>query len=228
MDALARANELRIQRAQLKRDLKAGRHSIRRVLLHPPDYVETAKVFDLLLAVPSLGRVKVSKILAHCRIAPSKTIGGLSEPQRSELVALLDAGRDRPPALDPDDAVPAVWVNAVGGLSTERELVEALDVTPEEFTELLRVGRVLALVTEAGKRLFPDFQLGDGKILTSLLEAHQILVREGSTSPWSAASWIMAPHPELDGLSPSAWACAGRSESTLIELAERDAARLAA
>ena len=89
MDALARANEIRTQRAQLKRDLKAGRLSIHTLLLNPSEYVETAKVFDMLLAVPKYGRVKVNKILAHCRISPSKTIGGLSERQRSELVSLL-------------------------------------------------------------------------------------------------------------------------------------------
>jgi len=89
MDALARANQIRIKRAQLKRDLKAGRLSIHTLLLKPPEYLETAKVFDMLLAVPKYGRVKVNKILAHCRIAPSKTIGGLSERQRSELTSLL-------------------------------------------------------------------------------------------------------------------------------------------
>jgi hypothetical protein len=89
MDALARANEIRIQRAQLKRDLKAGRRSIHSLLLDPPEYVETAKVFDMLLAVPKYGRVKVNKILSYCRISPSKTIGGLSERQRRELVDLM-------------------------------------------------------------------------------------------------------------------------------------------
>ena len=89
MDALARANQIRIKRAQLKRDLKSGRLSIHALLLNPPEYVETAKVFDMLLAVPKYGRVKVNKILAHSRIAPSKTIGGLSERQRSELTSLL-------------------------------------------------------------------------------------------------------------------------------------------
>jgi hypothetical protein len=89
MDALARANQIRVKRAQLKRDLKSGRLSIHSLLLKPPEYVETAKVFDMLLAVPKYGRVKVNKILAHCRISPSKTIGGLSERQRSELVSLL-------------------------------------------------------------------------------------------------------------------------------------------
>ena len=89
MDALKRANAIRSRRAQLKRDLKGGRQSIQTLLLDPPDYVETAKVFDMLLAVPKYGRVKVNKILTQCRISPSKTIGGLSERQRTELVALL-------------------------------------------------------------------------------------------------------------------------------------------
>jgi len=89
MDALQRANEIRTRRAQLKRDLKAGRHGIHQLLLDPPSYVETAKVFDMLLAVPKYGRVKVNRILVQCRISPSKTIGGLSQRQRAELVSLL-------------------------------------------------------------------------------------------------------------------------------------------
>ncbi len=89
MDALSRANDIRTSRAQLKRDLKAGRATIHGLLLDPPTYVETAKVFDMLLAVPKYGRVKVNKVLTQCRISPSKTIGGLSERQRSELVTLL-------------------------------------------------------------------------------------------------------------------------------------------
>ncbi len=89
MDALQRANEIRTQRARLKRDLKAARVSIDTLLLKPPEYLETAKVFDMLLAVPKYGRVKANKVLQHCRISPSKTIGGLSERQRAELVSLL-------------------------------------------------------------------------------------------------------------------------------------------
>ena len=61
MEALQRANEIRTRRAQLKRDLKAGRASIHTLLLEPPEYVETAKVFDMLLAVPKYGRVKVEQ-----------------------------------------------------------------------------------------------------------------------------------------------------------------------
>jgi hypothetical protein len=89
MDALQRANAIRTMRAQLKRDLKAGRVSIHDLLREPPEYLETAKVFDILLAVPKYGRVKANKVLQTCRISPSKTIGGLSERQRNELVSLL-------------------------------------------------------------------------------------------------------------------------------------------
>jgi hypothetical protein len=89
MDALKRANEIRTKRARLKRDLKAGRKQVHGLLLEPPDYLQTAKVFDVLLAVPKYGRVKANRILTQCRISPSKTIGGLSARQRNELVSFL-------------------------------------------------------------------------------------------------------------------------------------------
>jgi len=89
MDALAKANEVRARRAELKRDLKAGRVSIGALLLDEPPYLETAKVFDMLLALPKIGRVKATKILQSCRVSPSKTFGGLSERQRAELAGRL-------------------------------------------------------------------------------------------------------------------------------------------
>jgi hypothetical protein len=89
MDALQRANEIRTRRAQLKRDLKGRRASIIDLLLEPPEYIESMKVFDAMLAVPKYGRVKVNKTLQMCRISPSKTFGGLSQRQRLELVAMI-------------------------------------------------------------------------------------------------------------------------------------------
>ncbi len=89
MEALERANQIRSQRAKLKRDLRASKATIDRLLESPPEYLETAKVFDLLLAVPKFGRVKANKILQQVRISPSKTVGGLSDRQRGELVQLL-------------------------------------------------------------------------------------------------------------------------------------------
>ena len=77
------------KRTQLKRDLKAGRCVIEELLIDAPAFVLTAKVADVLLALPKYGPVKVNKLLSRCRIAPSKTIGGLSDRQRNELAALL-------------------------------------------------------------------------------------------------------------------------------------------
>jgi len=39
--------------------------------------------------VPRLGRVRAAKLLAQCRISQSKTVDGLSERQRAELVELF-------------------------------------------------------------------------------------------------------------------------------------------
>jgi hypothetical protein len=89
MEALKRANDIRSRRAELKRDLKARRSKLSHLLLDPPDYLETAKVVDLLMAVPKVGRVKTNRILNNVRLSPSKTVGGLSDRQRAELVAHL-------------------------------------------------------------------------------------------------------------------------------------------
>ena len=90
MDALSRANEVRALRAQLKRDLKARKVSIGALLVDPPPYLETAKVLDMVLALPKVGRVKATKVMHSCRVSPSKTFGGLSERQRAELAGRLD------------------------------------------------------------------------------------------------------------------------------------------
>ena len=89
MEALKRANEIRVQRARLKRDLKDGKVRIHEILEAPPDFVSTAKVFDMLVAVPKFGRVKATRFLNQCRISQSKTVGGLSDRQRAELIGLF-------------------------------------------------------------------------------------------------------------------------------------------
>ena len=89
MEALKRANDIRVKRARLKKDLKEGRVSIEQILRQPPEYVSTAKVFDMLMAVPKFGRVKAARFLNQCRISQSKTVGGLSERQRAELIGLF-------------------------------------------------------------------------------------------------------------------------------------------
>jgi hypothetical protein len=96
MDALRRANEIRVRRAQLKKDLKSGSAQIEQILRSPPAYVETAKVFDMLMAVPKFGRVKAARFLNQCRISQSKTVGGLSERQSTEWWTMGEGFRSAP------------------------------------------------------------------------------------------------------------------------------------
>ncbi|MGO9956331.1 MAG: hypothetical protein ACLP50_10190 [Solirubrobacteraceae bacterium] len=67
-----------------------GRASIGELLLDPPAFVQTANVFDMLLALPKVGRVKATKIMNSCRVSPNKTLGGLSDRQRAELAERLN------------------------------------------------------------------------------------------------------------------------------------------
>jgi hypothetical protein len=91
MDALKRANDVRVKRAKLKKDLKEGTVKIEKILSNPPEYVSTAKVIDILMAVPKFGRVKAARFLNTCRISQSKTVGGLSDRQRAELIGLFNS-----------------------------------------------------------------------------------------------------------------------------------------
>lgn len=89
IEALQRANGIRTERARLKECLKSGEARISQVLEEPPEYVHTAKVFDLIMAVPKFGRVKTARIMERCRVSPSKTVIGLTPRQRRELVEHL-------------------------------------------------------------------------------------------------------------------------------------------
>jgi len=89
MRALRHANEIRSGRARLKKELALGRVGIEEIIAQPPESAKTAKVYDLLLALPKIGPARATRCLTQCRIAPSKTVAGLSERQRHELIGLF-------------------------------------------------------------------------------------------------------------------------------------------
>jgi guanylate kinase len=89
--ALRLANEVRLGRAELKRRLASGRTRLEEVVAEPPACAATAKVYELAPAVPKIGPAKANRLLASCRIAPTKTLAGLSSRQRDELLERLRA-----------------------------------------------------------------------------------------------------------------------------------------
>jgi transposase len=88
------ANEIRSARAQLKKELASGKIELAQILAQPPEYVRTARVRDVLLALPKIGSVKAARILADCGIAHSKPLGGLTERQRTELLNRFRRGEN--------------------------------------------------------------------------------------------------------------------------------------
>ena len=97
LDPLARASDERAQagnqvrglRAKLKQDLREGTVRLEQILATGADYLASAEVFDLLVAVPKIGPVKAAHLLTIARISPSKTVAGLSARQRTRLIELL-------------------------------------------------------------------------------------------------------------------------------------------
>ena len=87
--ALAKANTVRLARADYKRAIQAGQERPMDVLADPPEWAARWHVMDLLRAIPGVGPCKARKWLRHCGVADSKTIGGLTERQRRQLVVLL-------------------------------------------------------------------------------------------------------------------------------------------
>jgi hypothetical protein len=89
-DALALANSVRAQRAALKLQLKQGNISIAALIGDPPQCLGTAKISELLMALPGYGPVKVGRLLERCQVSPRKTVAGLNERQRREVIRALE------------------------------------------------------------------------------------------------------------------------------------------
>jgi hypothetical protein len=89
LDALAHANEVRTYRAQLKRYMKTGLTRFPEVLCGDDPLLATMPVYDLLVSIPKVRRVKAQAVLAGARVSPSKTLGGLTDRQRRDLLFRL-------------------------------------------------------------------------------------------------------------------------------------------
>lgn len=91
-DALIIANGIRVERAKMKERLKSGTEQAIDILKDVPPYARTMKAMDLLLAIPKYGKYKASRTLSHCRVAQSKTLAGLTDRQREQIIEQLQVG----------------------------------------------------------------------------------------------------------------------------------------
>jgi hypothetical protein len=91
MQALARANQVRLARATLKRDVSAGRRNITEVIMESPWEAESMSLSELLCSQRRWGRARSRKLLASATLSEGKRVGSLTERQRRILVAALEA-----------------------------------------------------------------------------------------------------------------------------------------
>lgn len=66
-----------------------GERRLDEILGQVAEFAGGAKVLGLVRAVPKLGRVRARRLLVHCGIGTPKAVGGLSERQRVELIAVV-------------------------------------------------------------------------------------------------------------------------------------------
>jgi hypothetical protein len=90
-DALKTANRVRVFRARKKRELKARVADPRSIVLEPPAEMLSMKLFDFLIALPGVGRVRANRMLRAADCSPSRTLGGATGRQRGALAAVLDS-----------------------------------------------------------------------------------------------------------------------------------------
>ena len=91
MEALARANQVRLARAALKRDIGAGRRSVTDVVMESPWEAESMSLSELLCSQRRWGRARSRKLLAAAALKETKRLGTLTERQRGILVGALEA-----------------------------------------------------------------------------------------------------------------------------------------
>ncbi len=85
--ALAKAQEMRSRRAQLRRELKRGEITLKEVLAREDDeVVQKMRVSYLLQSLPQVGKVTTDKVMQDIGIHENRRVQGLGPRQRTELL----------------------------------------------------------------------------------------------------------------------------------------------
>lgn len=90
MQALARANEVRLARAGLKRRVSTGEITVAEILLGEYWEAENMTISDLLMSQRRWGHTRCRKLLMQVPVSENKTVGSMTERQRNALAQLLE------------------------------------------------------------------------------------------------------------------------------------------
>ncbi len=89
LQALERANTVRLARAELKRQVAAGGVAAADVILDCPWEAESMSVADLITSQRRWGRTRCRRLLQAIPVPEQKTIGSLTDRQRQALAEQL-------------------------------------------------------------------------------------------------------------------------------------------
>lgn len=89
MDALKKANDIRLERAQLKAKIYAKTVNLQDVLALPPRCINTMMIYDLLNCQRGWGEHKILTLLNKNYILPHKQIQDITQRQRELLASKL-------------------------------------------------------------------------------------------------------------------------------------------
>ena len=90
MRALARANEIRLARAELKRRVASGEINVADVVLESPWEAQSMTIADLLTSQRRWGTTRCRKVLSCIPMSENKTVGSMTDRQRRALATLLE------------------------------------------------------------------------------------------------------------------------------------------
>jgi hypothetical protein len=85
--AAERSREVRLHRSAQKVELAAGRLGVSAILADP--LCRTMKLNTLLRAIPSLGEVRLAKVMRLLDVPVVKTVGALTDRQKQLLLEVL-------------------------------------------------------------------------------------------------------------------------------------------
>jgi hypothetical protein len=91
MQALDRANEVRLARAALKRDVGAGNRNVTDIVIQCPWEAESMSLIELLSSQRRWGRARSRKLLSSAGLNEVKRLGTLTSRQQGILVRALEA-----------------------------------------------------------------------------------------------------------------------------------------
>jgi hypothetical protein len=92
MQALERANAVRLARAELKRRVAVGEVCAADVILRAPWEAESMTISDLLTSQRRWGHTRCRKFLQCVPMSENKTVGSMTDRQRHAVAEMLTEG----------------------------------------------------------------------------------------------------------------------------------------